>query len=212
MDIITNKILEIMIKYNGTDVKRINHALKVFAFAQYIGIKENCSSKEQSIIEYSSILHDIGIHEAEKKYNSSSGKHQEELGPDIAKNLIGYLKIPDEIKERVYYLIGNHHTYNKIDGIDFQVLVEIGYLKIPDEIKERVYYLIGNHHTYNKIDGIDFQILVEADFMVNIFEDNINNIISIKNKIFKTKTGIELLDTMYLNNRIVHEKMSDINV
>jgi len=163
MDIIRNEILGIMIEYNGTDVKRINHALKVFTFAQYIGIKENCSLEEQSIIEYSSILHDIGIHEAEKRYNSSSGKHQEELGPDIAKKLIGHLEISDEIKERVYYLIGNHHTYNKIDGMDFQ-------------------------------------ILVEADFLVNIFEENINNVISVKNKVFKTKTGMELLEGLYLNN------------
>ena len=66
MDKITNEILGIMIKHNGDDVIRINHAIKVFAFAQYIGVKENCSLKEQSIIEYSSILHDIGIHEAEK--------------------------------------------------------------------------------------------------------------------------------------------------
>jgi len=162
MDKITNEILGIMIKYNCSDVKRINHALKVFAFAQFIGIKENCSLDVQFIIEYSSILHDIGIHEAEKIYNSSSGKYQEELGPDIAKKLIGHLNIPDVIKERVYYLIGNHHSYNKIDGIDFQVLVE-------------------------------------ADFLVNIFEDDINDIMGIKSKIFKTKTGLELLEGMYLN-------------
>jgi HD superfamily phosphodiesterase len=162
MDKITNEILGIMIKYNGNDVIRINHVIKVFTFAQYIGIKENCSLKEQSIIEYSSILHDIGIHEAEKKYSSSSGKYQEELGPDVARNLIGHLGISDDIKERVYYLIGNHHSYNKIDGIDFQ-------------------------------------ILVEADFLINIFEDKINNIINIKNKIFKTKTGIGLLEDIYLN-------------
>jgi hypothetical protein len=161
MDKMTNEILGIMIKYNGTDVRRINHAMKVFTFAQYIGIKENCSSKEQSIIECSSILHDIGIHEAEKKYNSSSGKYQEELGPTIARELIGTLGISDEIKERIYYLIGNHHSYNKINGIDFQ-------------------------------------ILVEADFIVNIFEDNIKDIESISTKIFKTKTGIGLLENMYL--------------
>ena len=161
MDKTANEILGIMIKYNGTDVRRINHAIKVFTFAQYIGIKENCSSKEQSIIEYSSILHDIGIHEAEKKYNSISGKYQEELGPDIAKELTGTLEISDDIRERVYYLIGNHHSYNKIDGTDFQ-------------------------------------ILVEADFIVNIFEGNINNNEDVRQKIFKTKTGIELLENMYL--------------
>jgi hypothetical protein len=33
---------------------------------------------------------------------------------------------------------------------------------------------------------------------VNIFEGNINNIEDIRDEIFKTKTGIELLENMYL--------------
>jgi HD superfamily phosphohydrolase len=163
-----DKIMGLAIIYNGSDVKRINHLLKVYSFAHYIGIKENCNSELQTIIDIAALLHDIGIHEAEKKYNSSSGKYQEELGPDIARKLIGNLEISDDIKERIYYLIGNHHSYNKIDGIDFQ-------------------------------------ILVEADFIVNIFEDNINTIVHIRNEIFKTKTGIELLENMYLRNNVLNK-------
>ena len=30
--------------------------------------------------------------------------------------------------ERVQYLIGRHHTYNDIDGIDYQILVEADFL------------------------------------------------------------------------------------
>ena len=57
----------------------------------------------------------------------------------------------------------------------------------------------GHHHTYNQIDGLDFQILVEADFLVNIFEDkmNVDQIASIRKQYFKTKTGIELLQSVY---------------
>jgi hypothetical protein len=161
MGTLVDEVLGIMINYNGTDVKRINHAIKVFTFAHYIGVKENCSLEEQTIIDVASILHDIGIHEAERKYHSSSGKYQEELGPELARKLIGTLAISDAIKERIYYLIGNHHSYSKIDGIDFQ-------------------------------------IVVEADFIVNIFEDNINTVEHIRNELFKTKTGIELLENMYL--------------
>jgi HD superfamily phosphohydrolase len=154
-----------MISYNSPDVKRINHALKVFAFASHIVNCENCDEKTKTIISLASILHDIGIHEAEKIYNSSAGKYQEQLGPKIAQELIGNLQIPDEIKNRVYYLIANHHSYDKIDAKDFQ-------------------------------------ILVEADFLVNIFEDKIlsSAITAIKNKIFKTNSGIALLNSMYLHN------------
>jgi HD superfamily phosphodiesterase len=158
-----NKVLGLMIAYNSPDVRRINHALKVFAFANHIAQAENCDEKTKTIISLASILHDIGIREAEKIYKSSAGKYQEELGPKIAKELIKDLQIPEEIKNRIYYIIANHHTYNKIDALDFQ-------------------------------------ILVEADFLVNIYEDNMNicAIKSVKDKIFKTETGLQLLKRMYL--------------
>ena len=160
-----NKILNLMIKYNSPDVRRINHAIKVYFFAVNIAEEEACDIDTFNTIVYAAILHDIGIHEAEKKYGSSAGKFQEIEGPSVAKDLIKDIELKEEIKNRIFYLIGNHHTYDKIDGIDFQ-------------------------------------ILVEADFLVNIYEDEISreSIKSIKNKVFKTKKGIELLDTLYLNN------------
>ena len=72
-----SEIVKLMIQYNKKDVRRINHALKVFSFAQQIGKEENCDFETQNIIEYSSILHDIGIHEVERKYHSSAGNYQE---------------------------------------------------------------------------------------------------------------------------------------
>ena len=70
---------------------------------------------------------------------------------------------------------------------------------MKQEIIERVYFLIGNHHSYSKIEGLDFQILVEADFLVNIFEDELNKkmLASIREKYFKTMTGKMLLETIY---------------
>ncbi len=61
-------------------------------------------------------------------------------------------------------------------------------------------YIIAHHHTYEKINSIPYQVLVEADFLVTIDEDAIgkNETESIKNKLCKTKTGIKLLDHMYL--------------
>jgi hypothetical protein len=32
--------------------------------------------------------------------------------------------VPKIITDRVCHLVGHHHTYTKIDGIDFQILVE----------------------------------------------------------------------------------------
>lgn len=117
-----------MIDYFGNDVKRINHALKVYGFAMTISGNENVSRKEGNVIGLAAILHDIGIKEAEKKYNSSAGKYQELEGPPIAERLMLDAGVDDSVIERVCFLIGNHHTYNKIDSMDFQILVEADFL------------------------------------------------------------------------------------
>lgn len=163
MALYSDKITKEMINYFNKDVKRINHALKVYSFCKTIGALEQLNDNELMIVNLSGILHDIGIKEAEKKYNSSSGPYQEKEGPAIAKEII-----------------------NKYD--------------IDKNIIERVCYIIGHHHSYSKIDGLDFQILVEADFLVNIYEDEMdkNAITSVKNKYFKTKTGSTILEDMYL--------------
>ncbi|MEA4914839.1 MAG: HD domain-containing protein [Christensenella sp.] len=68
-----------------------------------------------------------------------------------------------------------------------------------DRIIERVCWLIAHHHTYSDIQGMDYQILVEADFLVNAFEDEMDEdaIRTVRGKLFITKTGLELLDLLY---------------
>ena len=59
--------------------------------------------------------------------------------------------------------------------------------------------MIAHHHTYQNIDGLDYQILVEADFLVNLFEDNLSKeaaVIAYKN-IFKTETGKRICKEMF---------------
>jgi HD superfamily phosphodiesterase len=122
------KVLLSMIQYFGTDVRRISHALKVYGFASTICRNENLDQHTIEVIEIAAILHDIGIPESEKKYGSCIGKYQELEGPPIARDILEKLEIKPETIERVCYLIGNHHTYTKIDGIDFQILVEADFL------------------------------------------------------------------------------------
>jgi len=153
-----------MMDYFGKDVRRINHALKVYSFASLIARKEVLQDSELLITDLASILHDIGIPVSEQKYGSCIGKYQEIEGPPIAREILGNLGASSEIVDRVCYLIGNHHTYTKIDGIDFQ-------------------------------------ILVEADFLVNIYEDEMSAdaVESVLKKYFKTSTGKSILRSMYLN-------------
>lgn len=76
------------------------------------------------------------------------------------------------------------------------ILSELGFDK---DIIDRVCYLVGRHHTYKNIDGKDCQILIEADFLVNLYEDGVSKdaILTAKERIFKTKSGTEILNKMY---------------
>ena len=156
-------IINEMIKYYAKDPRRVNHFLKVFSFAKSIGELENLKKETQDVLEVAAIMHDIGIKISEGKYNSSAGNYQEIEGPPVARDMLSKFKFHEKFIDRVCYLIGHHHTYSKIDGIDYQ-------------------------------------ILIEADFLVNIYEDEIKEtqIESIKEKYFKTKAGTEFLINLYL--------------
>jgi HD superfamily phosphodiesterase len=120
--------MEKMIDYFGHDAKRINHALKVLSFAQIIAKSQSFDDTTNGIIGYAAILHDIGIKEAESKHQSTDGKYQELEGPPLARQMLSELKISENIIDRVCFIIGNHHSYSKIDGLDFQILVEADFI------------------------------------------------------------------------------------
>jgi HD superfamily phosphodiesterase len=89
---------------------------------------EKLPEEEQFILETAAIVHDIGIKASIEKYGDDIGKHQEELGPDIARKMLSDLGYEEKIVERVCYLVGHHHTYQDIDGLDYQILVEADFL------------------------------------------------------------------------------------
>lgn len=157
-----DKLTMEMIAFDKGDAMRIQHFIKVHRFAQLIARGEHVDEHTQYITEMAAVVHDIGIHPAEEKYGKSNGKYQEELGPAPARKML---------------------TALGIDAADI----------------DRVCYLVGHHHTYTNIDGIDYRILVEADFLVNLYEDNIpkNSIDSAYHKIFKTETGKRICELMF---------------
>lgn len=151
-----------MIEYYEGDPKRIQHFIKVHSFAELIGKGEQLDEDTMFILEVAAYVHDIGIKPAEEKYGRSDGKLQEQEGPTVAQQLLFDL------------------------GLDNYVI-------------DRICYLVGHHHTYSNIEGLDYQILVEADFLVNIYEDEVGNSArkSAYERIFKTETGKKIFRQMY---------------
>jgi HD superfamily phosphodiesterase len=117
-----------MIRYFTGDVKRINHALKVYSFATLISRESGTNERTHLIISITALLHDIGIVEAEQKYRSSAGNYQEREGPPVARKILQPYSLDEKDCERICFIIGNHHSYQKIDGTDFQILVEADFL------------------------------------------------------------------------------------
>lgn len=118
-----------MVEFDKGDPKRIQHFMKVYEFAHIIGVKENIDENTLLILDIASIMHDIGIHPAEVKYGSANGKLQEQEGPAYAGEMLAeFQKINPEQIERVCYLIGHHHTYENVEGIDYRILLEADFL------------------------------------------------------------------------------------
>lgn len=156
------EILKEMIIYANGNKKDIAHFLKVHSYARLIGKLEQLDEKTQKILEIAAIVHDIACPLCRKKYGNSNGKFQEIEGPDLVYDFLKPFSLTD---------------------------LEIN----------RIAYLVGHHHTYENIEGLDYQILLEADFLVNGDEMNVDNktIAAMKNKVFKTATGIKLLEYIY---------------
>ena len=117
-----------MIDYFSGDPKRIQHLVKVHSFARLIGQGEELGEKELYTLEAAALVHDIGIRAAEEKYGDCSGRLQEEEGPALAEKMLRELGFPREMIERVCFLVGHHHTYTDVEGLDYRILLEADFL------------------------------------------------------------------------------------
>lgn len=158
-----NELYKKMTGYYREEPNRIQHFVKVHSFAKLIGEEEGLDEKTMEILEAAALVHDIGIKPALEQYGKCDGRFQEELGPKKAE----------------------------------EMLRELGF---STDVTDRVCFLVGHHHTYTNIEGLDYQILVEADFLVNFYEDEMKTetIRTTVEKIFRTETGKEIAETMFL--------------
>ncbi len=119
------KFSQTMKRYFGKDLKRILHAQKVARFAEEMVKGEGGNPL---VVLGSAFLHDIGIHEAEKKHGSSSEEFQELEGPPIAKEMLKRLGLRGEMIEEVCDIIGHHHHPREEETLNFQILYEADWL------------------------------------------------------------------------------------
>ena len=123
------RLIAAAIEYDRGDARRIQHFVKVHDLAAAIGALEGLDTETQFVLETAAILHDIGIHQAEVKHHNGHGKFQELEGPTVAETILrslgGYTESEIEL---VKFLIAHHHTYEGVDGADWQILLEADFL------------------------------------------------------------------------------------
>lgn len=123
-----NAISRAMMEFYRGDAHQIQHYIKVHSFARQIGEGEGLDARTQFVLEAAALVHDIGIKPAKEKYGSSRGPLQEQEGPAPARELLTKVGLhPDDI-ERICWLVGHHHTYEPVEGIDHRILLEADYL------------------------------------------------------------------------------------
>ncbi len=126
-------VIESMIRFYHKNRRDISHFLKVYAYAKTIGELEGLPPKTQEILEIAAAVHDIACPLCREKYGHADGKMQEKEGPALAAALLEEVMCPAPIAERVCWLVGHHHTYTDVDGLDHRILLEADYLVNADE-------------------------------------------------------------------------------
>lgn len=139
-------IIEEMKKYFGDDSRRIAHAMAVLGWAEKIMKKEGGS---EFVVKSAAALHDIGIHEAERKHKSSAGIYQEIEGPPIARKILKGHGADEEDIGHICEIVANHHSAKNIDTKEFRIIWDADWMvNLPDEFdisdKEHIRKLIMN--------------------------------------------------------------------
>ena len=123
-----SQIMEKMITFSNGYIHDIDHLIRVWTYSKKIGELEGLDAQTQIILEAAAITHDIACPLCREKYGNTNGKYQEQEGEVMVRNFLAYTGLSEEQINRVAYLVGHHHTFIGIDGIDYQILVEADYI------------------------------------------------------------------------------------
>jgi HD superfamily phosphodiesterase len=120
-DLLKDRVAIEMKRYFKQDFKRIGHAGRVARYAETLG-KE--LEGDIAVVLSAAYLHDIGIKESERKYNSSAAHYQEEEGPPVARELLKRLGARQDLIEEVCDIIGHHHHPRDEETANFKALYD----------------------------------------------------------------------------------------
>jgi hypothetical protein len=141
-DLLKDRVAIEMKHYFKQDFRRIGHATKVARYAEQI-VKEE--KGDAAVAISAAYLHDIGIHEAEKKYQSTAAEDQEKEGPPIAREILSNLGANPDLIAEVCDIVGHHHHPRPEETINFKAVYDADLIVNLDENRQ------GNHLSDEKL-------------------------------------------------------------
>ena len=120
-DLLKDRVAIEMKRYFGQDFKRIGHAANVARYAERIAKEEKGNP---AVVLCAAYLHDIGIHEAERKYDNTAGQYHQKEGPPIARDILTRLGTREELVEEVCDIIAHHHHPMNEATLEFKIVYD----------------------------------------------------------------------------------------
>ena len=123
-----DKLIWDMLDYYSGDAVRIQHFTKVYTYVDWIAAGEGVDDDTRYLLAVLGLTHDVGIKASIEKNGHYNAKLQEQEGPAVADAMLTRLGFDRPLIDRACQIIGRHHTYTNIDGIDCQILIEADFL------------------------------------------------------------------------------------
>lgn len=124
---ISDIILKMLEESHG-NLHDIEHFLKVYAYAKTIGEQEALDRDAQFVLEAASIVHDIACPLCREKYGKAEGHLQEIEGGPLTEDFLQCFALPEDIVQRITWLVSHHHTYSSIELMEHRILLEADFL------------------------------------------------------------------------------------
>lgn len=133
-ELLKDRVAVAMKKYFKNDFRRIAHASKVARYAEEVVKQER---GDPAVVLSAAFLHDIGIKEAERKYQSTAARYQEIEGPPIAREILENLGARPELIDEVCDIIGHHHHPRENETLNFKCLYDADLLVNLEESQKK---------------------------------------------------------------------------
>ena len=121
-DLLKDRVAIEMKRYFKKDFKRIGHATRVARYAEKIGKEEKGNL---AVILVAAYLHDIGIHEAERKHRSTGSKvSRAGEGSTIARPILLKLGAKAELIDEVCDIVAHHHSPEAGNSVNHRIVYD----------------------------------------------------------------------------------------